>query len=104
MISRHWKGVTKPGRAADYIDHLRSETLPALNAIPGFVSGTILHRPVEEGTEFLIVTEWQSLEPIRAFVGDEHLESAVVPSVVREMMVTFDSWVVHYEIAGAKPH
>ena len=59
--------------------------------------------PVEEGTEFLIVTVWQSLEPIKAFVGDEHLESAVVPAVVREMMVTFDSRVVHYEIVGAKP-
>ena len=46
----------------------------------------------------------RNLEPIKAFVGDEHLESAVVPAVVREMMVTFDPWVVHYEIAVAKPH
>lgn len=103
MISRHWKGVTKPGRAADYIDHLRSETLPTLNRIPGFVSGTILHRAVDEGTEFLIVTVWDSLEPIKAFVGEDQLETAVVPQVVREMMVTFDSRAVHYEVAGAKP-
>lgn len=103
MISRHWKGVTKPGRAADYIDHLRSETLPTLNRIPGFVSGTILHRAVDEGTEFLIVTVWDSLEPIKAFVGEDELETAVVPQVVREMMVTFDSRAVHYEVAGAKP-
>jgi heme-degrading monooxygenase HmoA len=103
MISRHWKGIAKPGRAADYIDHLRSETLPTLNRIPGFVSGTILHREVDEGTEFLIVTVWESLKPIKAFVGDDLLETAVVPQVVREMMVTFDSQVVHYEVAGAKP-
>lgn len=103
MISRHWKGIAKPGRAADYIDHFRSETLPTLNRIPGFVSGTILHRAVGEGTEFLIVTVWDSLEPIKAFVGDHHLETAVVPEVVREMMVTFDSQVTHYEVAGAKP-
>ena len=103
MISRHWKGIARPGRAADYVNHLRSETLPTLNRIPGFVSGSILHRTVDEGTEFLIVTVWESLEPIKAFVGDDHLELAVVPQVVREMMLSFDSRVVHYEIAEAKP-
>lgn len=103
MISRHWRGIAKPGRAADYIDHLRSETLPTLNRIPGFVSGTILHRAAPEGTEFLIVTVWESLEPIRAFVGDNHLDAAVVPEPVRAMMVSYDSHVVHYEVAGAKP-
>ena len=103
MISRHWKGIAKPGRAADYIDHLRSETLPTLSRIPGFVSATILHREVDGGTEFQIVTVWESLKPIKAFVGDDQLDAAVVPQVVREMMVAFDARVVHYEIAGAKP-
>lgn len=103
MISRHWTGVAKPGRAADYIDHLESETLPTLNRIPGFVSGTILHRAVDEGTEFLIVTVWESLAPIQAFVGDADLEAAVVPEAVKAMMVRYDPQVVHYEIAGAKP-
>ena len=104
MISRHWKGIAKPGRAPDYIDHLRSDTFPTLNRIPGFVSGTILHRAVPDGTEFLVVTVWESLEPIRAFVGDNnHLDAAMVPEAVRAMMVSYDSHVVHYEVAGAKP-
>ena len=34
MISRHWKGVTRPGQAAGYIDHLRRETFPGLAVIP----------------------------------------------------------------------
>lgn len=43
------------------------------------MSATILHRAVIEGTECLIVTVWESLEPIKAFVGDGQLDVAVVP-------------------------
>ena len=46
---------------------------------------------------------WESLKPIKAFVGGYDLETAVVPQVVREMMVTFDLQVAHYEVVGAKP-
>ena len=40
---------------------------------------------------------WDSLEPIRQFAGED-IKSAVVPAVVRGMMVSFDAWVRHYEL------
>ena len=98
MISRHWKGVTRPGQAVGYIDHLRRETFPGLAAIPGFVRASILRREVEGGTEFQIVTVWGSWEAIRAFAGADP-EEAVVPAVVQTMMVRYDHRVVHYEVA-----
>jgi len=64
MISRHWKGTARPGQADAYVDHLETETFPRLAAIPGFVRASILRRPVEAGTEFQIVTVWESLESI----------------------------------------
>jgi heme-degrading monooxygenase HmoA len=96
MISRQWKGVAREAEATSYVRHLREHTLPRLAAIPGFLRASILRRTVEEGVEFLIVTEWESTEAIRAFAG-ETIEAAVVPIEVQAMMVRFDRTVTHYE-------
>jgi heme-degrading monooxygenase HmoA len=98
MISRHWKGIARPGYAEAYVQHLRHDTFPDLARIPGFVRASILRRNVETGTEFQIVTVWESLTAIKAFAGEDP-EIAVVPASVREMLSTYDQRVVHYEIA-----
>ena len=97
MISRHWKGIAKPGQAEAYIDHLKSDTFPKLASIPGFLSASILRREVEAGTEFQIVTVWESLDAIRSFAGPK-ADVAVVPAGVQALMSTYDSHVVHYEV------
>jgi len=97
MISRHWKGVAKPGEADNYIRHLKTDTFPKLSEIDGFVSASILTRAADEGTEFLIVTEWESIEAIKAFAGEKE-DVAVVPQVVQAMMIDYDRNVRHYEI------
>lgn len=97
MISRHWKGIAKPGRAEAYIDHLKSDTFPKLASIPGFLSASILSRAVDAGTEFQIVTVWESLDAIRSFAGPK-ADVAVVPAVVQALMSSYDSHVVHYEV------
>jgi heme-degrading monooxygenase HmoA/uncharacterized damage-inducible protein DinB len=99
-ISRHWRGVSKRERAEAYLAHLQSETVPQLARIPGFVRVSILKREVDRGTEFQIVTVWTSLEAIQAFAGQD-VEAAVVPAVVRDMMVEFDERVRHYEVVAA---
>jgi heme-degrading monooxygenase HmoA len=54
-------------------------------------------RNLNEGVEFLVVTEWASLEAIQQFAGDD-VERAVVPAAVREMMLEYDQVVLHYDI------
>ena len=97
MISRHWRGLAKPSRAADYVAHLRRETLPQLRAIAGFVDISILRRKAEHWVEFLVVTRWTSMTAIRSFAGDE-LATAVVPPEVQAMMIEYDKAVHHYEV------
>jgi len=97
MISRHWKGIAKPGQADNYIKHLTNDTFPKLSEIEGFIGASILTRPVDEGTEFLIVTEWESIEAIKAFAG-EPPDVAVVPPVVQAMMLEYNEKVRHYEV------
>jgi heme-degrading monooxygenase HmoA len=97
MISRHWKGIAKPGEAESYIKHLRCDTFPKIAKIDGFISASILKRPVSQGTEFLIITIWESIESIERFAG-ARAEVAVVPEVVQAMMVEYDRTVSHYEV------
>jgi heme-degrading monooxygenase HmoA len=97
MISRHWKGTVMAGLADDYLRHLRAATLPQLVACPGFISVSILRRPVHEGTEFQVVTLWESLAAIRDFAGDD-ADAAVVPAEAQAMMSEFDARVSHYDV------
>ena len=96
-VIRQWKGIVKPGLADEYIRHLNEETVPSLRAIPGFGYANILRREVEDGTEFLVVTAWRSLDAIKAFAGDD-ISVAVVPPAAQKLMVRYDGRVVHYDM------
>ena len=98
MISRNWRALARRGEAGNYIKHLLHETFPKLSDIPGFRRASILKRELDTGTEFLIVTEWESIEAIKAFAGADP-EVAVVPAVVQAMMLEYDPRVRHYEVA-----
>lgn len=97
MISRQWRGLARASSAESYVNHLQVETFPAIAQLPGFIAASILRRALPEGVEFLIVTQWDSLESIQAFAGT-NVEDAVVPQKVQEMMVDYDRVVRHYEI------
>ena len=97
MIARHWRGLAKASRAADYIEHLRRDTFPQLHRIAGFVDASILRRNVDAGVEFLVVTRWSSLLAIHKFAGSD-VAIAVVPPEVQAMMIEYDETVRHYEV------
>jgi heme-degrading monooxygenase HmoA len=97
MISRQWRGLARPSRAGDYVEHLRRQIFPQLRRIAGFVDASIMRRNLERGVEFLILTRWASIAAIREFAGREP-EVAVVPREVQAMMIEYDSTVRHYDI------
>ena len=97
MISRHWKGIAKREFADRYVDHLKRETFPELASLAGFIRATVLRRELAAGTEFQVVTLWESLHSIEAFAGVD-VDAAVVPPEVRAMMVNYERSVAHYEI------
>ena len=96
-ISRHWTGVAKRERAGEYIAHLQHDTFKKLATIDGFIRASILKRDLDDGVEFLIETEWESIESIKKFAGD-YVDTAVVPSVAQAMLIRYDKKVRHYEI------
>ena len=102
MISRHWKGIVKREFADRYVDHFERETFPELASLPGFIRATVLRRELAAGTEFQIVTLWDSLSSIEAFAGVD-VDAAVVPIAVQAMMANYDRSVAHYEIVDVFP-
>jgi len=97
VISRQWRGLAQPDQAQSYVKHLRTETFPALRKLPGFVSASILSRRLGNGVEFLIVTEWESLDAIARFAGPD-LEAAVVPAKAAAMLIEYDRRARHFKV------
>src|SRR5258705_1363464 len=97
MISRHWTGLAKKERANEYISHLQNDTFKQIANIDGFISAHILRRELEEGIEFLIITEWRTLDAIVEFTGT-NFDTAVVPRLVQDIMIRYDDMVRHYEV------
>ena len=98
MISRLWRSLAHPKRAQEYIEHLRTETFPALRKIPGFVDASILYRPWGAGVEFLVITRWDSMDAVANFAGSDP-EVAVVPRKAADMMIEYDRRARHFEVA-----
>jgi heme-degrading monooxygenase HmoA len=97
VISRQWRGLAHADQAQNYVQHLRTETFPALRNLPGFVGASILSRRLDRGVEFVIVTEWDSLDSIARFSGPD-LEIAVVPAEVGAMMIEYDRRATHFDV------
>lgn len=96
-ISRHWRGLARADQTSAYVEHLRNEAFPAVQALPGFLESAILQRRLPQGVEFIVITVWASLDAIKAFAG-EKVETAVVPQKVQDMMIEFDPVARHYEM------
>lgn len=80
-----------------YIAFLKEVVFQEAQALPGFLKTHIYKRVLDDAYEFLIVTEWENLESIKAFAGAD-IEKAVVPPEAQAMMVSYDKTVIHYEI------
>jgi hypothetical protein len=57
----------------------------------------MLRRDVDERTELMMFTPWDSLAAVKAFAGDEY-ESAVFYSEDERLLVERDLTSTHYEI------
>jgi heme-degrading monooxygenase HmoA len=97
VISRQWRGLAKREHADAYVQHLRTQTFPTLRTLAGFKGASILRRNVAAGVEFLVITEWVSVDAIRAFAGT-NVDAAVVPPEVDAMMIEYDRLVRHYDV------
>jgi heme-degrading monooxygenase HmoA len=97
MISRHWIGIVNADHVSEYLEHLDNKVFPNLQKSEGLKNCYYLKRKVNEGMEFLIVTEWESVESIINFAGTDY-EKSVVDDYAKSLMVSYEARVKHYTI------
>jgi heme-degrading monooxygenase HmoA len=97
MIIREWRGRARRSQAAEYPRHFRERVISELREVPGFMGAQLSRRDVDGGVEFLVLTQWQSMDAIRGFAGTE-VDKAVVEPGAAAALVEFDERVRHYEV------
>jgi antibiotic biosynthesis monooxygenase (ABM) superfamily enzyme len=99
MICRLWRGWTTPENADAYQRIVHTEVIPGIEArnIPGFRHIDLMRRDLAQEVEFQTLMWFDSLEAIKAFVGEDTSVSHVPPQA-RAVLNRFDDRAAHYEV------
>ena len=99
MICRLWRGWTTPENADVYERLVHHEVIPGIEArkIPGFRQIDLMKRDLGAEVEFQTLMWFDSLESIKAFVGEDYSVSHV-PEAARAVLERFDERAAHYEV------
>jgi heme-degrading monooxygenase HmoA len=96
MISRIWHGWATRENADAYEELLRSEVLPRIHRVDGYRGAYLLRRDAGDEVEFVTITQFDSLDAVRAFAGEDYERAVVLPEAQR-MLSRFDERSAHYE-------
>lgn len=104
MITRIWRGWTKPENAAAYQHLLLTEIFPGIAArnVPGYRGISLGRRDLADEVEFVTIMWFDSIEAVKAFAGEDY-EIAVVPPRARAVLARFDERSAHYETPVQPP-
>jgi hypothetical protein len=104
MICRLWRGWTAPENADSYQRIVHREVIPAIEArgIPGFLHIDLMRRDLGDEVEFQTLMWFNSLDCIKAFVGEDYSISHV-PDAARAVLKRFDEHAAHYEVIDRRP-
>jgi heme-degrading monooxygenase HmoA len=99
MICRLWRGWTTLENADTYERIVRGEVIPAIEArrIAGFRHIDLMKRHLEDEVEFQTLMWFDSLDAIKAFMGEDYSVSHV-PAAAQAVLKRFDGRAAHYEV------
>ena len=99
MICRLWRGWTTPDNADAYEQVVRGEVIPGIEAlgIPGFRHIDLMKRHAGAEVEFQTLMWFDSLDAIKAFMGEDYSVSHVPPEA-RAVLNSFDDRASHFEV------
>ena len=100
MITRIWHGRTKAADADAYLDYLRNTGLKDYAATLGNLSAKILRRIEGDTCHFYTITEWDSIDSIKAFAGEAY-EKARYYEEDGHYLLELEEQVVHFETYNA---
>jgi len=103
-ICRQWRGWTTPENADAYERVVRGEVIPGIEAraIPGFLHIDLLRRELGDEVEFQTLMWFDSLDAIKAFMGEEYAVSHILPAA-RAVLRRLDERAAHFEVLDRRP-
>jgi hypothetical protein len=99
MICRVWRGWTTAENADAYQHIVHTEVIPGieLRKIPGFLHIDLMKREVGHEVEFQTLMWFDSLDAVKAFIGEDYTLSHVPPQA-QAVLKRFDPRAAHYEV------
>jgi heme-degrading monooxygenase HmoA len=97
VIARIWRGVVRTDDAAEYVDYVRRTGIEHYRSTPGNLGAWILHRPIDDRTEIVTFSFWESMASLRTFAGDDASRAVYYPEDDR-FLIERGSTVEHYEV------
>ena len=96
MITRIWHEQLVPKMPNAYLHFLEESGITDYRKTPGDLSIKILRKQEPDICHFWTVTEWDNIESIKAFAGDD-LEMARYYTKNKEFLLEFEEKVIHCE-------
>jgi heme-degrading monooxygenase HmoA len=104
MIARIWRGAVRREDRDAYSKYMRETGFSDYAKTLGNRGVWMLRRDVDDRTEFLMFTLWDSLDGVRAFAGEDY-ETAVFYPEDDRYLVERDLQATHFEVeASVRPH
>jgi heme-degrading monooxygenase HmoA len=97
MVARIWRGAVRSADADEYAAYMRRTGLAAYRATPGNRGAWMLRRDVDDRTEFVMFTLWDSLDAVKAFAGDDYEQAVFYPEDDR-FLIERDLVSSHYTV------
>jgi heme-degrading monooxygenase HmoA len=96
MITRVWHGRTSLANADLYLNFLLTKGTADYKKVNGNLSVRVWRRLDKDCSHFYTVTEWESIDSIKQFAGEDY-EKAVYYPEDQAILLEFEEQVVHYE-------
>jgi heme-degrading monooxygenase HmoA len=97
MIARIWRGAVRRQDGDAYADYMRRTGVAAYAATLGNRGVWMLRRDVDDRTEFVMFTLWESLDAVKDFAGEEY-ETAVFYPEDERFLLERDLRASHFDV------
>ncbi len=98
-IIRTWKGWTSKENAAVYEDMLIHEVFPEVKkkGVLGLEKVSISTSEKEDEVEFFLVLQFDSLESVKRFAGEDY-QKAYIPDNAKRVLLRYEESAQHYDL------
>jgi len=99
MIVRIWHGYTNSANADAYESLLKTKIFPYIQNknIPGYRQIELLKRPFDGGFEFVTIMQFDSMDDVINFAGEDYEKAVVLPEA-EALLERFDARSQHYQV------